>query len=69
MLRFIDFVYGKFGLKYEMFLSTRPEKYIGEIEMWDQAEAQVRSPRLFTFRIHQDGVASSSGQGHVRITM
>ena len=23
MLKFIDFVYGKFGLKYEMFLSTR----------------------------------------------
>ncbi|KAJ1481088.1 hypothetical protein T484DRAFT_1626248, partial [Baffinella frigidus] len=41
MLRFIDFVYGKFGLKYEMFLSTRPEKYIGEIDMWDQAEAQL----------------------------
>eukprot|EP00286_Rhodomonas_abbreviata_P023657 CAMPEP_0181315692 /NCGR_PEP_ID=MMETSP1101-20121128/15509_1 /TAXON_ID=46948 /ORGANISM="Rhodomonas abbreviata, Strain Caron Lab Isolate" /LENGTH=691 /DNA_ID=CAMNT_0023422913 /DNA_START=22 /DNA_END=2097 /DNA_ORIENTATION=+ len=43
MLQFIDFVYGKFGLKYEMFLSTRPQKYIGEISMWDEAERQLAS--------------------------
>ena len=41
MLKFIDFVYGKFGLKYEMFLSTRPQKFIGEKATWDEAERQL----------------------------
>ncbi|EKX50234.1 hypothetical protein GUITHDRAFT_93029 [Guillardia theta CCMP2712] len=41
MLKFIDFVYGKFGLQYEMFLSTRPQKFIGEVAMWDEAEKQL----------------------------
>lgn len=41
MLKFIDHVYGKFGLKYEMFLSTRPQKYIGEKVVWDEAERQL----------------------------
>jgi len=27
-----------FGLKYELNLSTRPEKYVGEIAVWDKAE-------------------------------
>jgi len=41
MLQFIDYVYGKFGLQYEMFLSTRPQKYIGEKATWDEAERQL----------------------------
>jgi len=41
MLQFIDFVYGKFGLTYEMFLSTRPQKYIGDVAVWDEAERQL----------------------------
>jgi threonyl-tRNA synthetase len=40
-LKFIDFVYGKFELKYEMFLSTRPQKFIGEKATWDDAERQL----------------------------
>ena len=41
MLGFIDYVYSKFGLRYEMFLSTRPLKYLGELEVWNEAERQV----------------------------
>ena len=41
MLKFIDFVYSKFGLRYEMFLSTRPQKYLGELAVWDEAERQL----------------------------
>jgi len=41
MLAFIDFVYSKFGLRYEMFLSTRPQKYLGDIAVWDEAERQL----------------------------
>lgn len=37
-LRMIERVYGLFGLKFDVKLSTRPEKYIGTLEVWDQAE-------------------------------
>ena len=33
-----DFVYSKFGFKYRLELSTRPEKRIGTDKMWDKAE-------------------------------
>ncbi len=38
LIAFIDRVYETFGLTYEIELSTRPEKYIGEIAIWDQSE-------------------------------
>ena len=40
-LRFLDDVYTVFGLEYEMKLSTRPEGYLGELEVWDKAEAAL----------------------------
>ncbi|CAO2814061.1 unnamed protein product [Amaranthus hypochondriacus] len=40
-LDFINHVYGKFGFSFELKLSTRPEKYLGEIEIWDKAEAAL----------------------------
>jgi len=39
---FMNFVYGVFGFTFQMELSTRPEKYIGEIETWDNAEKQLQ---------------------------
>jgi len=42
-LDFLDFVYGKFGFEYRLMLSTRPEKYLGEISQWDQAEAALQT--------------------------
>ena len=36
-------VYGVFGLEYEMALSTRPEKFLGEPAVWDDAEGALRS--------------------------
>lgn len=38
VIKMIDTVYKKFNLKYEMRLSTRPDDYIGEIELWNKAE-------------------------------
>lgn len=38
---FMNFVYGVFGFTFDMELSTRPEKYIGEIATWDHAEQQL----------------------------
>jgi len=41
-LDFVAFVYGKFGFKFRLELSTRPEKYIGELAVWDQAESELK---------------------------
>ena len=40
-LQFLDDVYQVFGLEYEMKLSTRPEGYLGELEVWEKAEAAL----------------------------
>lgn len=37
-LDFLKHVYGIFGFTFNLVLSTRPEKYLGEIALWDQAE-------------------------------
>jgi len=34
-------VYGIFGFTFKLKLSTRPEKFLGEIATWDRAEAQL----------------------------
>jgi threonyl-tRNA synthetase len=38
LIKFIDRIYSVFNLSYKIELSTRPEKYIGEIEVWDKSE-------------------------------
>lgn len=40
-LSFLDSVYGLLGFSYSLKLSTRPDKYLGEIETWDAAEKQL----------------------------
>ena len=40
-LQMLDEVYGVFGLEYTMALSTRPEGYLGELSLWDKAEAAL----------------------------
>ncbi|OCT89525.1 hypothetical protein XELAEV_18018147mg [Xenopus laevis] len=37
-LQFLQSVYKVFGFTFQFHLSTRPENYLGEIEIWDQAE-------------------------------
>ena len=36
------YLYGIFGLDFELTLSTRPEDYMGDIELWNKAEANLR---------------------------
>jgi threonyl-tRNA synthetase len=44
VMRFIMNMYRLFGFdSYKIELSTRPEKYIGTIEMWDKAEAALKN--------------------------
>ncbi|GAA5833992.1 hypothetical protein JCM5353_008605 [Sporobolomyces roseus] len=38
---FLNEVYGAFGFEFALKLSTRPEKFLGEIETWDKAEAML----------------------------
>lgn len=38
---FLKDVYSLFGFTYNLVLSTRPEKFLGTIEVWDQAEAAL----------------------------
>lgn len=40
-LDFLKSVYDVFGFTFHLNLSTRPEKYLGEIAMWDAAEKQL----------------------------
>lgn len=35
-LDFLQEVYGIFGFTFELNLSTRPEKFLGEVEVWDR---------------------------------
>lgn len=35
---FMDSVYSVFGFSFDLKLSTRPEKYLGAVEVWDMAE-------------------------------
>jgi threonyl-tRNA synthetase len=42
LLRLVAQVYGDFGLDYSVKLSTRPAEYLGKIETWDHAEAQLK---------------------------
>jgi threonyl-tRNA synthetase len=42
LLRLVQQVYGDFGLKPEMKLSTRPQEFLGSVETWDHAEAELR---------------------------
>ena len=42
LLRLVQRVYRDFGLEYTAKLSTRPEKFLGEVATWDLAEAGLR---------------------------
>lgn len=42
VLDFIQYAYDIFGFTFELELSTRPEKYLGDIETWDRAEAALK---------------------------
>ncbi|KAI0691258.1 tars protein [Cerioporus squamosus] len=39
---FMQHIYGLFGFEFELELSTRPDNFLGDIETWNQAEAQLK---------------------------
>ncbi|KAK4136056.1 threonyl-tRNA synthetase [Trichocladium antarcticum] len=40
---FLNSIYGICGFAFKVRLSTRPEKYIGEIGVWDEAESKLKT--------------------------
>ena len=36
-------VYGIFDFEFQLELSTRPEKYLGDIDTWNRAEEQLKT--------------------------
>ena len=59
LINFIDRVYDVFGLTYTIELSTRPEKFIGDIELWNRSEKALEDACIAagkTFKVNpQDG--------------
>ncbi len=52
----VDVIYSKFGFKYAIELSTRPEKRIGTDKMWDKAEnalKKVLDKRKIKYKINE----------------
>ncbi|MGV8162729.1 MAG: threonine--tRNA ligase [Candidatus Nanoarchaeia archaeon] len=44
LLEFTNYIYRDvFSFEYEVMLSTRPEKFMGEIELWDKAESALKN--------------------------
>ncbi len=43
VMKLVDEIYSKFGFKYEIELSTRPEKRIGSDAIWDKAEKALEN--------------------------
>lgn len=65
-LHFMKHVYDVFGFAFELELSTRPEKYIGAVELWDRAESMLeRALVQFTGkqRGEPDGWTLNPGDG------
>ena len=48
ILELYDYVYSIFGLNYAIELSTRPESFIGEVAVWDEAEKALEKACLAT---------------------
>ena len=41
-IELVQKIYSPFGLKYQAFLSTRPDKFMGQKSTWDKAEAALK---------------------------
>lgn len=53
----VDEIYSMFHFKYKVFLSTRPEDFMGEIADWDQAEAGLKQA------LDETGIAYQINEG------
>ncbi|MBQ6594960.1 MAG: threonine--tRNA ligase [Clostridia bacterium] len=56
-----DEIYGTFGLSYRAELSTRPEDFMGDIEVWDRAEAALK--KILDDKYGEGGYEINEGDG------
>ncbi len=54
-------LYGTFGLTYKAELSTRPEDFMGDIEVWNQAEASLK--KILDHKYGEGGYELNEGDG------
>lgn len=53
--------YGVFGLSYKVSLSTRPESFIGDIDVWDYAESELNNVLNDIFGENNYGIKKGDG--------
>ena len=56
-----DEIYGTFGVSYRAERSTRPEDFMGDIEVWDRAEAALK--KILTDKYGEGGFEINEGDG------
>ena len=61
ILDIADLFYGIFGLSYRPELSTRPEDFMGDISLWDKAEAALKD--ILDKRYGEGGYDVNEGDG------
>ena len=61
ILDIADLFYSIFGLTYSPVLSTRPKDFMGDIALWDKAEAELKS--VLDARFGKDGYKINEGDG------
>jgi threonyl-tRNA synthetase len=59
LFKMLDEVYSLFNLDYQFTLSTRPDEFLGDIEVWNEAEAALRAALEATGRPY--GVEEGEG--------
>lgn len=42
-LEFLSHVYGTFGFEFNLVLSTRPDSYLGDLDVWNRAESSLEN--------------------------
>jgi threonyl-tRNA synthetase len=55
---FLNEIYGTFGFEFNLKLSTRPEKFLGKVETWDEAEAVCYSSTSFFPSLRADPLSA-----------
>ena len=61
ILDIADKLYNVFGIKYHALLSTRPEDFMGDINLWNKAENELKE--IMTERFGKDGFEINEGDG------
>ncbi len=54
-------IYGTFGLTYTAELSTRPDDYMGDLDLWNKAEESLKT--ILTHKFGADGFEINEGDG------